>query len=333
MPQIYPPLLIAFFREFGLAEAIALGVFLLLYLLFARRTAKLNQRIGRSSLRLIFKAIPRVLYFGLLIFALLGPSFGEQKQEVKSEGKDIFLAVDLSRSMDAEDVQPSRLEKVKFELTRIVEEFSSDRIGLIIFTSEAFMQCPLTYDHNALVNLFISPMSTNQIHNKGTDFGPPLRMALEKLLEEGEGAAKEQASKIIILVSDGEDFGEETDDIAQQVKDNDIKLFTLGIGTAGGGKIPDGYRYKRDKKGNDVITKLKPQSLQDLAQTTEGKYFELSNNQNDISRLISTIGSIKGELRDARMMDVSANKYQYFLFLALALMLTDALLTVKIVRI
>lgn len=329
----YSYLLLSFFRSFGLLEVGFVAVFLLLYLFFTRRTYQLNKRLGRSPLRLSFKGIPRVMYFSLLLFALLGPSFGEQQQEIKAEGKDIFLAVDLSRSMDAVDVQPSRLEKVKFELTRIVEAFSADRIGLIIFTSEAFMQCPLTYDHDALVNLFISPMSTNQIYNKGTDFGPPLNMALEKLLEDEKGAAKQQTSKVIVLVSDGEDFGDETEDIAQQIKDNDIKLFTLGIGTDEGSKIPDGYRYKRDKKGNDVITTLDPKSLKELAQITEGKYFELSEDRNDISRLITTISNIKGELRDVRMMDVSANKYQYFLFIALVLMMLDALLTVKIVKI
>ncbi len=118
--------------------------------------------------------------------ALLGPAFGEARREVQSVGKDIFLAIDLSQSMNANDVQPTRLEKMKFELKNIVGTFTSDRIGLIIFSSEAFMQCPLTYDQNAL-NIFIETLHSGLVPNTGTDFGPPLKMALEKLNDENSG--------------------------------------------------------------------------------------------------------------------------------------------------
>jgi Ca-activated chloride channel family protein len=263
--------------------------------------------------------------------AFLGPSFGDSKKEIKSVGKDIMICVDLSKSMDAFDVQPTRLEKIKYEMKRIVEAFNSDRVGVIIFSSEAFMQCPLTYDQNAL-NLFIETMNTSLVPSSGTDFGPPLRMALDKLQNQ-EGPSTQQKSKVIILISDGEDFGENTNDIAKEIEDKGIKLFTLGVGTEKGGNILAGRSYKTDAQGNAVVSKLNPAELKSLASKTNGQYFEINENKNDVSRLINTIGKIEGELRDARMVDVSANRYYYFLLAALVILVLDLLIDVKTVTI
>jgi Ca-activated chloride channel family protein len=248
-------------------------------------------------------------------------------------GKDIIICVDLSKSMDAFDIQPSRLEKIKFELKKVVSAFNSDRIGLIIFSSEAFMQCPLTFDQNAL-NLFIETMNTGLVPASGTDFGPPLKLALQKLEEEGKtGGAARAKSKVIILISDGEDFGEETKDIDQQIEKEDIKLFTLGVGTEKGGNIYNGNTLKTNRQGLIVLTKLNPDALITLANNTGGQYFEINETKNDISRLINTIGKIEGEMRDTRFVDVTANKYFYFLLAATLLFLLDILINIPTVRI
>jgi Ca-activated chloride channel family protein len=266
------------------------------------------------------------------MIALLGPSFTGAKKEVRSVGKDIIICVDLSKSMDAFDIQPTRLEKVKFELKRIVDAFSSDRIGIIIFSSEAFVQCPLTFDQNAL-NLFIETMNSGLVPNTGTDFGPPLTMALRKLEEETGGPTTQSKSKVIVLISDGEDFGEKTDDIAQAIEDKNIKLFTLGVGTEAGGNIYAGAGLKKDRKGQVVTTRLNPQSLVSLAKKTDGQYFEINGSRNDVTRLINTIGGIEGELRGARMVDVSANKYFYFLLAAAILLIMDILINIPTIKI
>ncbi|MBI1767980.1 MAG: VWA domain-containing protein [Bacteroidetes bacterium] len=273
----------------------------------------------------------RTIFFALLIIAFLGPSFGDAKKEIKSVGKDIMICVDLSKSMDAFDVQPTRLEKVKYEMKRIVEAFSSDRVGIIIFSSEAFMQCPLTYDQNAL-NLFIETMNSSLVPSSGTDFGPPLRMALDKL-DQQEGSSTQQKSKVIVLISDGEDFGEQTNDIAKEIEEKNIKLFTLGVGTEKGGQITAGRGYKTDAQGNTVISKLNSSELKTLASKTNGQYFEINENRNDVTRLINTIVKIEGELRDARFVDVSANRYYFFLLIALILLVLDLLIDVKTVTI
>lgn len=322
----------AWYRELGLTEIIFIATFVLFYIFYLLRIIRIGRQLKTPFYNVFIKMFLRTLIFALLIIALLGPSFGESKKEVKSVGKDIMICIDLSKSMDAFDIQPTRLEKVKFELKKIVGAFNSDRIGLIIFSSEAFMQCPLTFDQNAL-NLFIETMNTELVPASGTDFGPPLRMAIKKIQEGGEQNASRATSKVIILISDGEDFGEETAAAEQEIEKEGIKLFTLGIGTDEGGKIYASNGYKRDRNGEVVITKLNSRSLRSLADKTGGQYFEINDSRNDVSRLINTIAKIEGELRDARFVDVTANRYFYFLGLALVLLAVDILLTVHTIRI
>jgi Ca-activated chloride channel family protein len=286
--------------------------------------------LNTPFVRVFIKLSLRTLFFALLIIAILGPSFGGAKKEVKSIGKDIMICIDLSKSMDAFDIQPTRLEKVKNEMKKLVAAFNSDRIGLIIFGSEAFMQCPLTFDQNAL-NLFIETLNTGLVPVGGTDFGPPLRMALDKLAD--DEARTDTKSKVIILISDGEDFGEDTNEVVKEIENRNIRLFTLGVGTEKGGNIYVGNGLKKDREGNAVVTKLNSKSLRSIADQTGGQYFEINESRNDVSRLINTIGRIEGELRDARLVDVTANKYFYFLTIATALLLLDLFVNVKTVNI
>jgi len=323
---------VLWYRDFGITEIIFVAAFGILYAFYLARVIRIARQLNTPFTNAFIKVLFRTVYFALFIIAALGPSFGGSKREVKSVGKDIMICVDLSKSMDAFDVQPSRLEKVKFELKKVIQAFNSDRIGIIIFSSEAFMQCPLTYDQNAL-NLFIETMNSSLVPSSGTDFGPPLRMALKKL-EENEGSTTDQAkSKVIILISDGEDFGEETDDVATEIENKNITLFTLGVGTEKGGNIYSGNSLKTNRQGLIVVTKLKPEALVSLANKTGGQYFEINESRNDVSRLINTIGKIEGELRDARFVDVTANKYFYFLAFASLLFILDIMINIPTIRI
>ena len=317
--------------DIGSFEIIFIIVFVLFYLFYLTRLIRIKSKIEAPVGRAVIKLVLRSLYAFLLIVALLGPSFGDTTREIKSIGKDIFICVDLSESMNAYDIQPTRLEKVKFELKNIAEAFSSDRIGLIMFSNEAFMQCPLTYDNNAL-SLFIQSLNTNLVPNTGTDFGPPLETALKKLTEDDQNLAR-QTSRIIILISDGEDFGENTAEVGDEIENAGIKLFTLGVGTERGSKIPSRRGYKQDRSGQDVLSKLNSESLKKLANDTGGKYYEINESRNDVSRLINAINDIEGELRDSQKVDAKANKYFYFLGIALFLMLLDALINIKVIRI
>ncbi|HAQ71343.1 MAG TPA: aerotolerance regulator BatB [Flavobacteriales bacterium] len=319
------------FKSIGMMEWVFVGLFIVAYFIYILRLIRLAKRMNTTFRPLLFKILLRSLAMSLLIVALLGPSFGETTKEVKSEGKDIYVAVDLSQSMNAFDIPPTRLEKVKYELKKIVESFNSDRIGLIIFSSEAFVQCPLTYDQSAL-NLFINTLNTGLVPNLGTDFGSPLSIALEKL-ENTESSVTQQKAQIILLISDGEDFGDETQDAVDKVVKSGIQLFALGVGTETGSKIRQGNGFKRDRQGTDVVTKLNSKSLRKLAADTGGKYFEINGDQNDVNRLIRSINEVEGELRDARVIDASANKFYYFLIGAIALLVLDAMIRRKTLRI
>lgn len=320
------------FRQIGWMEWVAIGLFVAFYVFYLIRVIGIGRSLNTPFSNVFIKLFLRTIFFALLIVAFLGPSFGDSKREIKSVGKDIMICVDLSKSMDAFDIQPTRLEKVKYEMKRIVDAFSSDRIGIIIFSSEAFMQCPLTYDQNAL-NLFIDTMNTGLVPSSGTDFSGPLRMALTKLANEEDGPETQQKSKVIVLVSDGEDFGDETEEIVKEIEDGEIKLFTLGVGTEKGSPIMAGRGYKTDRQGNTVVSKINAGSLKSIADKTGGQYFEIGENSNDVSRLINTINKIEGELRDTRLVDVSANRYFYFLLAALILLGIDVLINVKTVHI
>ena len=311
-------------QDIGLVEISAIGTFLVAYLLFFIK----NFRIARKTsltfpLVLVIKFFLRSAIISLLIIGLLAPSFGTNKTKILTIAKDIFIAVDLSKSMNALDIQPSRLEKVKFELKKIIDAFPSDRIGLIIFSNEAFVQCPLTYDKSALA-MFIETLSTTLVPNAGTNFYEPLQLANEKLSIKDEDAKK--SSKLILLISDGEDFADNTLDIIDDLEENDIKLFTLGVGTEQGAKIPSQRGYKKDKEGKEVVSKLNSKDLKKLAYETDGKYYEINDELSQIEKLINDINKIKGEVKESKMVDVTNNKYFYFIFAALILILIDILI-------
>ena len=319
-----------FQEDIGIFELSLVSLFFMFYFLYLVRIYKINQQIKVNLKAVFMKFILRVTFFTLLIISLLGPNFGIKEEKVEVVGKDIMIAVDLSESMNANDIQPSRIEKVKFEIKKIVDEFSGDRIGIIMFSGEAFVQCPLTYDKNAL-NLFVETLNTGLVPNSGTDFGPPLELGLSKLQDENSGD-NDFKSKIIILFSDGEDFGEDTDQSIEKIKENSLKLFSVGIGTDEGSKILDDFgNFKKDNDGNDVITKLNSSSLRETADKTGGKYYEISKNKNEINQMITEIKNIKGDIIDQQTSNISENKYFYFLLIALVLVAIDFIFVSKII--
>ena len=321
-----------FIKPIGITEITIISAFFIFYVLYLIRLNNINKKIKVNKRKVFFKLILRLAYFILIIVSLLGPSFGENKQEVNVVGKDIMILVDLSESMNANDVKPSRLEKVKFEMKKIVDEFSSDRIGIIMFSSEAFVQCPMTYDKNAL-NLFIETLNTSLVPNSGTDFGPPLELSLSKLDDENS-QKNDLNSKIILLISDGEDFGEDTENALDKINESNIKLFTIGVGSEKGSKLLlNNGNFKKDNEGKEVITKLNPTSLKKAASKTGGKYFEISEKINETNILISQISNIEGDIIESKIIDVNGNKYFYFLLCALFLMLLDFNFNLKIIKI
>ncbi|MEN2282495.1 VWA domain-containing protein [Algoriphagus sp. SE2] len=305
------------------------GLFSLLYFVYLFRYWSINKRLEVEKRRLFTKMVLRTTYFALFLVAFAGPSIGTSTKEIKEEGKDIFIAVDLSQSMNATDIGPNRLQRVKYELKEFTKSFPSDRIGLIIFSSEAFLQCPLTFDQSVL-QLYIDGLNTGLVPNFGTDLNAPLRIALERF-EQDE--SQEVKSKSIILISDGENFGDELESIGTQLNDLGVKVFSLGIGTESGSTIPRGNGVVIDPQtGQPAKTVLERTPLQQIAAETDGQYFEISDEVQEVGDLINRLERLEGGVTGSRIVEASANKYFYFLLAALALSLIDMILPIKTIK-
>lgn len=305
------------------------GIFALLYLIYLFRYWSINKKLEVVKRRLFTKMVLRGSYFTLFLIAFAGPSIGVSTKEIQEEGKDIFIAVDLSQSMNATDIGPSRLQRVKFELKNLTKSFPSDRIGLIIFSSEAFLQCPLTFDQTVL-QLYIDGLNTGLVPNLGTDLNAPLRIAMDRFKSD---ESQEVTSKSVILISDGENFGDDLEGIGSEMNELGIKVFSLGIGTEAGSTIPRGNGVVIDPEtGKPAKTVLNKTPLQQIAAETDGQYFEISDEVSEIGDLTGVLERLEGGVTGSRVVEASANKYFYFLLVALALALLDMILPLKTIK-
>ncbi|AEI50102.1 vWA domain-containing protein [Runella slithyformis] len=309
--------------ELTAVEYIFMGTFLVLYVLYVGRTFLVARALGATARAVVIKFFLRATYFALLIVALLGPFFGEPERDIVAEGKDIMVLVDVSKSMDATDIQPSRLEKVKFELQRLISSLGENRFGLIVFSASPFLQVPLTFDLSAF-ELFAQSLSTAQVSSTGTDICSALDLCTQKLLQNPSA----NTSKIILLMTDGENFGTCERKTLASIRQFGLNLFIVGIGTNAGGHIRQKGDWVKDENGQVVTTKLNSAYLRELAMATNGKYFEINNRSNAIAELVSAVNSVESRLIDSRKVAVVSNKYRYFLLAALVLIALDVLVTV-----
>lgn len=317
-------------KPLTIVEFVFIGIFLLVYVTYFIRLYLVARRLGITARSVIIKFIIRGIYLGLCILGLLGPSFGVNEIEAQATGKDIFLVFDLSRSMDAIDIEPSRLEKTKFELTKNIDVLKSDRVGLIVFSSDAYTHTPLTFDRDA-IKLFIQKLNTNLFMQNGTDLNAAFSLILKKF--QSSSTLNSRKTKVIVLISDGEDFGKIDPNVIFELKKNKINLLTLGVGTPVGGQIRDGLDFKKDKEGKEVVSKLNASYLINLTKSMNGKYFQLTNQVNNVADLLKEADKVESNWVDTRKMTVANNKYYYFVILALILMIIDILFTVRTIKI
>ncbi|MEX0845735.1 MAG: VWA domain-containing protein [Balneolaceae bacterium] len=265
-----------------------------------------------------------------LIVALAGPKIGTEVREVKRQGIDMLVALDLSASMNAEDVRPSRLEKAKFEINRLIERLRGDRVGLIVFTGEAYLQSPMTLDYSAL-RLFLEIADTQQMPSSATDFKSAMETALtafEALENNATGAAK-----VLLIISDGEDHGQSFNEALQNLVKNDISVYTLGVGTDEGTTIPlyeegtdELIGYKRDSSGRVVTTKLQSQTLRNIANTGNGEYYSIERGNDGIDSFLARMDELeKGEFASQEYADYK-NQYQWMGALALLFLFVSVLI-------
>lgn len=309
------------FNHLGDIQLAFIILFIIGYGMYAFKMYWASRKFKISFTRIFLKFIIRSIYFFLIIIALLGPSFGNVQKEKEVESKDIYFALDLSASMHATDIIPSRLTKALKITEKIQKGIKNSRMGLIIFSREAYIHCPLTSDKDAL-NLFTSSVHENLVKEKGTDLNAPLQLILETYQNE----TGNKGGKIVILISDGEDQENNTSVYIPELKKAGIHVYSIGIGTNEGA-------YIWSEKSGQVKTKLNSRSLETLASGTGGKYFSVSSASFDPTTLIREINNQEGTTKKIKNHNPSGNKYFYFLFFALIFIFADVLITFNTIKI
>lgn len=279
-----------------------------------------NTSLFKSSLKVIIAC----LALACLSFALVNPKVGTKLETVKREGVDVVFALDVSKSMLAEDIAPNRLEKSKQLVTQIINNLAGDRIGIIGYAGSAFPQVPITTDFSS-AKLFLNGMDTNMVSSQGTVIKEAIQLAQTYYNDE------EQTNRVLFIISDGEDH---EGDIAQMVNEATsigIRIFTIGVGTIEGGPIPikrNGILqyYKRDENNEQVVTRLEEITLKEIAEEANGEYIDGSNTKDVIEQVSTILNGMDKKEFEAKQFTDFKDQFQWFLGGALFLLILDLLL-------
>ena len=278
----------------------------------------------KSSFKPLLKLIVLLLGFLSLIIALVNPKIGTKLETVKREGVDIVFAVDVSKSMLAEDIAPNRMEKSKRLVSEIVNQLASDRVGIIAYAATAFPQLPITTDY-ASAKMFLQGMNTDMLSSQGTAIDEAIRLA--KSYYDNE----DQANRVLFIISDGEDHSEGAVAVAQEAMREGIKIFTVGVGTTKGGPIPikrNGITqtYKKNNEGEVVITRLNETVLKEIADEANGAYIDGSNTQEVVDFVKETLNKMEKTEFEAKEFVDYKDQFQWFLGIGIFLILLDVFL-------
>jgi len=281
----------------------------------------------RSIFKPILKFILMLLALVGLILGLVNPKIGTKMETVKREGIDIVFAVDVSKSMLAEDVAPSRLEKSKQIVSQIINQLGNDRIGIVAYAGSAFPVLPITTDYG-VAKMFLQSMNTTMVSSQGTSLDDAIKLS-STYFDKGN-----KTSKLLILISDGEDHSEGAEEAAAEANKNGMKIITIGVGTEKGGPIPlkrNGVveSFKRDNNNEVVITKLNPESLTAIAKSTKGGYINGNNTKAVLEYIKKALENIQKTEFEATEMADFQSQFQWFLGIAFFLLFLDIFLLDK----
>lgn len=274
------------------------------------------------------KAAFFILAFIFLVIALANPQIGTRMEDVKQEGVDLFIALDVSKSMLAEDIKPNRLEKAKYEIGNLIERLSGDKIGMIVFSGEAYTQFPLTIDYSA-ASLLLDVIDIESVPNPGTAIGSAIEQSLKSFNFE------DRSTKVLVIMTDGENNFGDAIEKAKEAVEKGVRIYTIGLGSSAGAPIPvynaagQQSDFKRDRSGNVVLTKLDENSLQEIASIGKGKYFRATNSQDELDAIYKEINGLEKREFGAKQFTEYDDKFQYFLFIAFILLLIEVILSDK----
>lgn len=310
----------------------------LLFLWMNRKRKHDIRAFGEVNLvgRLLRGKIPsflKIVLFSIavlfLILSALNPQWGLKKEKVKVEKSDIFFALDISASMNAQDISPSRLEKSKRFIEQLINERKGDQLGLILFAGGAYLQMPLTADY-AAAQLFVRSASSEMAGTQGTAIGESIDLAMRSI--------KEKNQRALIILSDGEDHDEEAVNMAGKAAENGWNVFTIGVGSAEGSFVPvmnDGREeYKMDEEGNPVKSVLNQNLLKEIAENGKGSYYLLGNENTDmITDLNTQLDKMQKRAVEVKSFTEYRSFYQYFLGIGIIILLIEFFFVTKLKKV
>lgn len=273
--------------------------------------------------RIIFKNSLILLAFVFLIIGLANPQVGVKTSKVKLKGAEIIIALDISNSMMAQDMDPNRLDKAKFEISRLLKYTKSDRVGLIVFAGRAFMNVPLTTDY-ARFRMYLKSVDTDYISTQGTDISEAITLASESFTENSKN------NKALIIITDGEDHEEVAITAAEEANKKGITIHTIGLGDRKGVPIPfrtrRGLEYRKDKEGNLVVTKLNEKLLNQIAAVGKGQYIKAENSGFGLERIYNDLKQMEKEEFEQKSVTDGEDDFQLYLAIALLLLMLEFLI-------
>lgn len=290
-------------------------------------SSKLLKRLApdKSKFKATLKLIFLLMGLCFLVIALVNPKIGTKLETVKREGVDIVFAVDVSKSMLAEDIAPNRLEKAKRLVSEIINQLASDRIGIIAYAGQAYPQLPITTDYGA-AKMFLQSMNTNMLSSQGTAINSAIELATTYYNDE------EQTNRVLFIISDGEDHSEGTTlNAVEEAIQNGIKVYTIGVGKPKGAPIPIKRRgvvesLKKDAQGEVVITKLNEPVLAAIADEGNGVYINGANTESAVEFIKEELNKMDKKEFEAKQFAEYKDQFQWFLGIALLFLFLDILL-------
>ena len=290
---------------------------------------RLAEHAGRSK-RLV-KFIMFLAAFSCIVIGLANPQIGTRLEEVKQEGVDLFVALDVSLSMKAEDIKPNRLERAKFEIRNLIDRLAGDRLGLIVFAGEAYTQFPLTTDYGA-AGLFLDVVDVDVVPIPGTSIGSAISRAVESF------NFQEPSTKVLVIITDGEDTEGEAFEAAEEAAKKGVRIYCVGMGSPSGSPIPiynsSGQQtdFKRDRVGSVVVSKLDEASLEKIAATGKGAYYRATNTQDELNEIYKSINALQKREFGVKQFTDFEDRFQFFIGAGILLLLVELLISERRIR-
>ena len=288
-------------------------------------SAELLKRLSPDQSR--FKAVLKLVVLAMAVvcfcIALVNPKVGTKLETVTREGVDIVFAIDVSKSMLAEDVAPNRLEKAQQLTAQIINNLVSDRVGIIAYAGKAVPQLPITTDY-AAAKMFLQNMNTDMLSSQGTAIDEAIQLSRTYFND------AEQTNRVLVIISDGEDHKDLNLDVAKAAAKEGIKIFSIGVGSEKGGPIPlkrNGVvmRYKKNQKGETVITKLNPNTLTAIAEEADGLFIQGQNTKQVTEKIAEILNKLEKKEFEAKEFSEFKDQFQWFLGLGLFFLILDVL--------